>query len=217
MIIEKHKVFISYHHANDQWAKEHLCQLNREFDLFIDASVDIGDISGGLTDEAVRRKIRDEYLMDSTVTILLVGTETKHRKHVLWELYSSMYDGAVNKKSGLLVVELPTAHNNSFHISRAEEKSLVFPEISGWRSVSDRSEYEKLHPYQPEIIIDNLVYGKGRFSIVPWTKVQNNPSTLRLLIEGAFGERQLAEYDLSRPMRERNYNPSAAARLLYGT
>lgn len=87
----KHKVFISYHHDNDQWAKEKLLELNSKYDIFIDRSVDTGDISDDLSDEKIRKKIRDEYLRD-TVTILLVGTETKNRKHIDWELYSSMYD-----------------------------------------------------------------------------------------------------------------------------
>ena len=124
---EKHKVFVSYHHMNDQWAMNHLRQMNHDYGVFEDMSVDVGEISDGLSDEAIRTKIRDEYLRDSTVTILLVGTETKFRKHVLWELYSSMYDGTVNKRSALLIFELPIAHNNSFHVSRLEEKNLIFP------------------------------------------------------------------------------------------
>ena len=36
MSVEKHKVFISYHHANDQWAKEELIDLNEENDDVID-------------------------------------------------------------------------------------------------------------------------------------------------------------------------------------
>ena len=78
----KHKVFISYHHDNDQWAKEKLLELNSKYDIFIDGSVDIGDINDDLSDEEIRKKIRDEYLRDTTVTILLVGTETKNRKHI---------------------------------------------------------------------------------------------------------------------------------------
>lgn len=66
--------------------------------IFIDQSVPTGDISDGVSDEYIRELIRDEYLRDSTVTIVLVGTETARRKHVDWEIYSSMYDGRVNKK-----------------------------------------------------------------------------------------------------------------------
>ncbi len=84
MAIGKHKVFISYHHANDQGYKESLNEWNKNngYDIFIDASVDTGDIDENLSDDAIRQKIRDEYLRDSSVTILLVGTETKNRKHV---------------------------------------------------------------------------------------------------------------------------------------
>jgi len=44
MVNNKHKVFISYHHNNDQGYKEALLDLNEFYDLFIDASVDTGDI-----------------------------------------------------------------------------------------------------------------------------------------------------------------------------
>src|ERR1039458_9830328 len=95
----KHKVFISYHHENDQTYKEVLTLINDVHKIFIDGSVDVGEIDDDLDDQAIRRIIRDDYLQDSTVTIVLVGTETKKRKHVDWEIYSSMYDGAVNKQS----------------------------------------------------------------------------------------------------------------------
>ena len=98
MATTKHKVFISYHHSNDLKYKEALIKFNEQHDIFIDRSVDTGDIDNNLDDNAVRQKIRDEYLRDSSVTIVLVGTETRRRKHVDWEIYSSMYDGAVNKK-----------------------------------------------------------------------------------------------------------------------
>ena len=107
MTIPKHKVFISYHHLNDQGYKESILEWNRNNEIFIDASVDTGDINENLPDDTIRQKIRDEYLKDSSVTILLVGTDTKKRKHIDWEIYSSMYDGQVNKKSGILVINLP--------------------------------------------------------------------------------------------------------------
>ena len=96
----KHRVFISYHHANDQYYKEELLRINDNYDLFIDASVDTGEVDESLTDQAIRTKIRDEYLRDSSVTLVLVGTETKNRKHVDWEIYSSMIDGSVNIGNG---------------------------------------------------------------------------------------------------------------------
>ncbi len=94
-----HKVFISYHHENNQDYKDCLVSMGKRHRIFIDRSVDTGDISDDLSDEEIREKIRDEYLRDSTVTIVLVGKKTKRRKHVDWEIYSSMFDGKVNKKS----------------------------------------------------------------------------------------------------------------------
>lgn len=73
----KHKVFISYHHAIDQYYKEKLNELNRMHDIFIDLSVNTGDMDDSLESERIREIIRDKYLRDSTVSILLAGVETK--------------------------------------------------------------------------------------------------------------------------------------------
>ena len=107
-----HKVFITYHHENDQYYKEALLQINEKNRIFIDNSVDTGDISDDLDDQTIRSVIRDDYLRDSTVSILLVGTETKGRKHVDWELYSSMIDGTVNKNLASLSSTYPQPEAN---------------------------------------------------------------------------------------------------------
>ena len=202
---QKHKVFISYHHANDQVYKEKLLQINENYDIFIDQSVDTGDIDDSLSDESIRTKIRDEYLKDSTVTVVLVGVETWCRKHIDWEIYSSMYDGTVNKKSGILVINLPsTGSNNVIAGHGDEERELIHPNITSWTSLN-RSEYKERYPYMPERIIDNLLIGKAKISVVPWSLIENNPEALRALIEFMHEDRQSAEYDLSRPMRKQNY------------
>lgn len=123
--MNKHKVFISYHHENDQWAKEALLKCNAENNIFIDGSVDTGGINDNLPAETIREKIRDDYLKDTTVTILLVGTETKNRKHIDWELYSSMYDGKINKKSGILVIQLPPLNQKILELHMAMKRKKV--------------------------------------------------------------------------------------------
>ena len=102
-----HKVFISYHHDRDQERKDFLINFGVNNSILVDRSVDTGDISDELSDEQIRRTIRDKYLRDSTVTVVLVGRETKHRKHVDWEIHSSMYDGTVDRRSGIVVINLP--------------------------------------------------------------------------------------------------------------
>jgi len=202
----KRRVFISYHHANDQAYKESLIRFNEEHKIFLDASVDTGDIDENLPSETIREKIRDEYLANSTVTILLVGTETKYRKHVDWELYSSMFDGRINKKSGVLVVTLPSASSGYFHAAHPAEKETIYPDCQSWTTISERKEYERRFPCLPDRIIDNLLKPEAKISVVPWDKLTVN--SLAFLIEAAFESRETCLYDLSREMRRANFNPS---------
>jgi len=200
---EKHKVFISYHHDNDQRAKENLLTLNEEHDIFIDGSVDTDDISDERSDEEIRIKIRDEYLRDSTVTILLVGTETKNRKHIDWELYSSMFDGAKNKKSGVLAIQLPSTNPQCFTAAHGErEKEEIYPPSTVWTNVTTRAEYEERYPYLPDRIIDNLLKKEAKISVTRWDDL--DAEKIRLLIDLTFHDRESCEYDLSRPMRRKN-------------
>lgn len=103
----RHRVFISYHHAEDQLYKERFTGQFSE--VMIDWSVRLGDISEDLSAERIRQKIRDEWLRDSTVTVVLVGRCTWQRRHVDWEIGSSLRDTQRNPRSGLLGVLLPTA------------------------------------------------------------------------------------------------------------
>lgn len=198
----RHKVFISYHHANDQWAKDRLVELNSQYDLFIDCSVDTGDIPDDWDDQKIRTEIRDNYLQDSTVTILLVGTETKYRKHVDWELFSSMFDGAINKRSGIVVIMLPSTGCTYCNASHAGEKDEVFPQVSSWKKLKTRSEFESCFPCMPDRIIDNLLAENASISVANWNQLSLNQ--LAVLIDNAANNRKASQYDMSRPMRRRN-------------
>lgn len=199
----KHRVFISYHHANDQWAKDRLIELNNEYGIFEDESVDTGDINDEyMTDEQIRIKIRDEYLRQTTVTILLVGTETQYRKHIVWEVYSSMRDSEKNPKSGIVVIMLPSTGCTHCYASHNEEKTEVFPTVSDWKSVNTRAEFERDYPCLPPRIIDNLLKEGVKISIATWNSL--NVAQLRILIDNAFEYRENQDYDFTRPMRRRN-------------
>jgi hypothetical protein len=107
--IHRHKVFVSYHHANDQAYRDKFEKLfNERHDILVSKSVQIGDIAEGLKTETIRQKIRDEYLRDSTVTVVLIGTQTWQRKHVDWEIGSSIRETKNSSRSGLLGIVLPT-------------------------------------------------------------------------------------------------------------
>lgn len=83
--IPRHKVFISYYHNDDQAYKDYLINM-KEYNpqtkqyqsIFDDYSVHENEIDDtGLTSEQIRRIIRDEYIKDATVLILLCGQNTK--------------------------------------------------------------------------------------------------------------------------------------------
>lgn len=137
-----HNVFISYHHNNDQWAKDDIVEMNELNGIYSERSIRDGDITDSLPTETIRTKIRDNWLRNSTVTILLVGTETQYRKHVDWELKSSMIDGTVNKRSGILVIMLPSTGGTHVYANSNEEKSEIYPEYPNWTPLETKSNFQ---------------------------------------------------------------------------
>lgn len=104
----RHKVFVSYHHALDEAYKTKFERFGSVFDVLVPGSVSDGDIDSNLPAETIRQKIRDEYLRDTSVTVVLIGAETWQRKHIDWEIGSSIRQTAYNPRSGLLGILLPT-------------------------------------------------------------------------------------------------------------
>ena len=101
----RHRVFISNHHA-DQSYKEWFVHVMG--DDIIDESVGDGDIDDtNIAVDTIRRKIRDEFIRDATVTVVLIGPCTWQRKHVDWEIGSSLRHTRMNPRCGLLGIMLP--------------------------------------------------------------------------------------------------------------
>lgn len=103
----RRKVFVSYHDTDeDRDYKKRF--LKKASNVIIDKSVNTGDIDDtGLKVETIRQKIRDDYIRDSTVTIVLIGPCTWQRKHVDWEIASSLRKTKRNSRCGLLGILLP--------------------------------------------------------------------------------------------------------------
>ena len=112
-----------------------------------------------------------------------------------------MINGSVNKKSGILVVNLPSTGSELCTTGHgAREQAHVYPEIPNWITVDTRVEYERRYPYMPERITDNLLTHKAFISVVPWAKA-TDPDNLRFLINATFEDRDQCTYDLHRHMR----------------
>jgi hypothetical protein len=108
-MINRHKVFVSYHHALDEsYKKIFELRFGNLFGAIIPGSVNDGDIDPNLPTDTIRQKIRDQYLRDTSVTVVLIGAQTWQRKHIDWEIGSSIRETKNNPRSGLLGILLPT-------------------------------------------------------------------------------------------------------------
>jgi hypothetical protein len=202
------RTFISYHHANDQAYKDQLVNWASLNGLMQDMSVSTGEINDEFDSETIRRIIRDQYLRNSEVTILLAGRETRYRKHVDWELKSTMIDGRLNRRSGILVINLPNSGSDSWHTVFPREKELIYPDYEGrWRNIARQAEYEDIFPNMPRRILENLTVPGVSISIVPWDRVYGYPDRFRYLLAETAKVGPLNQYDLSRRMRRKNFNP----------
>ncbi len=110
----QYKVYVSYHHSiEDQEYRNHFEEiLLANQDVVIMKSVQVGNIDPNSDAEILQQKIRDVYLKDSTVTIVLIGSETWKRKHVDWEIGASIRKTQNSPSSGLLGIVLPTYPQN---------------------------------------------------------------------------------------------------------
>lgn len=116
----RRKVFVSHYHGHS-WETDSFL---RDFgDVFIRKTV------GALGDENfikspnpdyVMQCIRDDYIGDSTVTIVLVGTCTHSRRYVDWEIKGSLQRSGDGFANGLLAIQMPSAPNGAFLPPRLE-------------------------------------------------------------------------------------------------
>jgi hypothetical protein len=116
LINMRHKCFISFKTEDREYKK--FIQDDLDIDM-IDKSLDTPIDS---TDEDyILRKIREDYLSDSTVTIHLIGTHSAEslgayeQRFIKRELQASLYNGSDNTKNGILGVVLPEATDLVFN------------------------------------------------------------------------------------------------------
>lgn len=118
-----HRVFIS-HKREDKVFKNYI-QNNLGIDM-IDKSLD--EAIDSTDEDYVMRKIREDYLSDSTVTIFLIGTHSSENKgekeqvYIKRELQASLFDGKANSKNGILGIVLPDMYENIYKGSYSCDK-----------------------------------------------------------------------------------------------
>ncbi len=98
----RRKVFVSYHHDS---GGEYYERFSRIFDNYHQVVTDnsVERLIDSDDSDYVMRRIRENYLTGSSVTIVLCGAQTWGRKYVDWEILASL-----NQQMGLIGLNLPT-------------------------------------------------------------------------------------------------------------
>ena len=107
--------FVSYHHDRDQ---KYISKLRKVISDMRVADYSLKDDIGHLTDETIYKKVR-EKMRSCSVTVVLIGERTGHRKWIDWEIWASLrgYTHPTDpyksfKPNGLLGIFLPTDSNS---------------------------------------------------------------------------------------------------------
>ena len=96
----KRKVFISYHHANEQTVVDNFVnKYSDEYDVFTDSSIDRAADSD---DTEYLARVCRESIEGTSVTIVMIGKKTGKRKFVDWEIRYTL-----EKEHGLVGISRP--------------------------------------------------------------------------------------------------------------
>ena len=110
-----HKCFISFK-TTDFAYKRHILE-NLKIDI-VDKS--LHEAINSVDEDYIMRKIREDYLRDSTVTIHLIGAMSseslgwEEQRFIKRELQASLYHREGNTQNGILGVVLPHVTNNVY-------------------------------------------------------------------------------------------------------
>lgn len=160
--ITKRKTFLSYYHKDDQAYKQYFENLFG--DLIVNKSVQEGDIKSDNSDDYIKKLIQDGYLSDTTVLVVLLGKNTKHRKHVDWEISGALNYKVGDHYAGILGVVLPT--HPDYGKPKLQLNSNNFP-VRFWEN-----------------------YQSGYAVMVDWTE---NRYIMQKKIEEAFRRREMTD------------------------
>ncbi len=184
--VEKHKVFVSFHHADEAYRQE----FDRIFgDHFISVSVDEGDIESENEDQHIKRLIQKDHIVNSSVVFALYGAETHKRKHVDWEV-SGALSAKVGGHKGLIVMLLPTFPIAPYNVNREYDPSVIYPYLHPRTAANIKSGYADLY------------YWPGLYTDYPGV----NTVPIKQIIEMAFNKRDSHDHliENSHPQYQRN-------------
>lgn len=117
----RRKCFVSYHNADIDAVGDFLDDFGSVFIPKVVGIKESDPLIESTDRDYIMRKIREKYLTDSTVTIVLLGRCTWSRRFVDWEIASSLRNDPNNKRSGLLAIPLPPKRTSAHLPDRVKD------------------------------------------------------------------------------------------------
>lgn len=118
----KRRVFIS-HYRGDRIEVDnfinYFANQHGVFTPYVLGANDNDDFINSTNTDFVMTQVRKKYLLDTTVTIVLVGNCTHSRRYMDWEIKSSLRQGGYTP-NGLVGIILPSKSNNAYLPPRFE-------------------------------------------------------------------------------------------------
>lgn len=181
-----HKCFISFKTQDIDYKKKIQEDMGIEM---IDKS--LNEPINSDNEDYIMRKIREDYLANSTVTIYLIGEYSaensflQDQTYIKRELQASLYNGENNTKNGILGVVLPNMYDR---IYKGEEQCLICGSNHNIVCVNDDTTIKEFN-YNFYIPKDNRCCWseEERYCVlVKWEDFENNPEKY---IDDAFNKR----------------------------
>lgn len=110
----KRKVFISHYEGDRKEVDTFIDDFRGVFNPKVLGANNNDEFINSTNTDYVMQCVREQYLGDSTVTIVLIGSCTHSRRYVDWEIKSSLQQGKI-LPNGLIGIVLPS-QNNSAHL-----------------------------------------------------------------------------------------------------
>ena len=161
------KTFISYDNSKEYKKDEVQKLINSQSnmkDISLDYAIDSED------NEYIRRTIRDNYITDATVLVVLVTKDTQGRKFIDWEIAAAMYngekrkDGKRNDICGIVIVDYFT-NNIKSKYKEIKDKYVRYESNVKWINLSDK-ETRKRYSYIPQRLLSSIILGAS-IQIIP--------------------------------------------------
>jgi len=187
-----HRVFIS-HKREDKSYKNYI-QNNLGVDMIdksLNEAIDSDD------EDYIMRKIREDYLADSTVTIFLIGTHSSENEgkdeqvYIKRELQASLYNGKENSRNGILGIVLPDMYDKIY------KGSYTCDKCGGNHNHIGINDETVIKEFSCNYYIKPLEEGKCAWSeddrycvLVKWDDFKKDAETAEKYIDQAFDKRK---------------------------